>query len=475
MRSSPAESDSDRRSVKSIDGKWWILLSVGVGTFMSALDGSVANIVVPVLENTFKSDVATVEWVVTIYLLVVSGVLLSFGRLGDLHGHKSIYNLGFIIFVVGSAFSGLSPNVHILIIWRAIQALGAAMLFANSPAILTSNFPAAQRGQALGLQAMMTYLGLTVGPSLGGWLTDLFSWRAVFFINVPIGILALLLSLHFIPADKSDKSPEPFDLPGAAIFLGGLVALLFALNQGETWGWLSPPILGLFALALFLLAVFVIIESRIRSPILDLSLFRSHLFTTATASAVINYLCLYSIVFLMPFYLIQGRSFTPGEAGLILTAQPLVMAISAPLSGTLSDRIGSQFLSTLGMAIMAVGLYLVSHLNLASPTWLLLLSLAIFGLGTGIFISPNTNALMGSAPKNRQGIASGVLATARNSGMVLGVGLAGALFTTFQSISPVSDPHTALIYGIHWSFLVSTGVAIFGILVSASRGSHKPG
>jgi EmrB/QacA subfamily drug resistance transporter len=455
-----------------LDRKWWVLLAIGVSTFMSALDSSVANVILPVLEKTFHANVASVEWVVTIYLLVVSGLLLSFGRLGDLRSHKQIFILGFFIFVICSALCGLSVSIPMLVICRALQAMGAAMLFANSPAILTGNFPAEQRGQALGMQATMTYLGLTVGPSLGGWLTDQISWRAVFFINVPVGILAIALSLAFIPPEREKKSAEPFDIPGAIIFMAGLCSLLLGLNQGSEWGWTSAPVLILIGLAVVLLAVFIRVESRKPSPMLDLSLFRTRLFAFASSSALLNYIALYTVIFLMPFYLIQGRGFTTEHAGLLLTAEPLVMAISAPLSGTLSDRIGSRLLSTLGMALMAVGLFMLSRMTAASPVEYILLSLAICGLGTGIFISPNTNALMGAAPKNRQGIASGVLATARNCGMVLGVGLAGATFTTLQAaqIAAGINATSALFYAISISFAISAAIAALGIFVSAGRG-----
>ncbi len=455
-----------------LDRKWWVLLAIGVSTFMSALDGSVANVILPVLQKTFASNVTSVEWVVTIYLLVVSGLLLSFGRLGDLRSHKQIFILGFFIFVICSALCGLSVSIPMLVVCRALQAMGAAMLFANSPAILTGNFPAEQRGQALGMQATMTYLGLTVGPSLGGWLADQFSWRAVFFINVPVGIIAIALCLAFIPPEREKKTAEPFDISGAVIFMAGLCALLLGLNQGSEWGWGSAPVLGLIVLAVALLAVFVRVESRKASPMLDLSLFRSRLFAFASSSALINYIALYTVIFLMPFYLIQGRGFTTQHTGLLLTAEPLVMAISAPLSGTLSDRIGSRLLSTLGMILMTIGLFMLSRMTSASPVAYILLSLAVCGLGTGIFISPNTNALMGAAPKNRQGIASGVLATARNCGMVLGVGLAGAAFTTLQSVhlAAGAGAANALFHAISISFTISAAIASFGIFVSAGRG-----
>jgi EmrB/QacA subfamily drug resistance transporter len=443
--------------------KWLVLLAIGVGTFMSALDGSVVNTTLPVITRDFRSDIATTEWVVTVYLLVVSGLLLSFGRLGDLRGHKPVYLTGFTIFIVSSALCGLAQSPLMLIASRAVQALGAAMLFANSPAILTKNFPAKERGRALGLQGTMTYLGLTVGPSLGGWLTEQFSWRAVFYINVPVGLLALWLSWRFIPKDAPAEKAEKFDRAGAAVFMAGLIALLLGLNQGHSWGWTSPAILGLLIGAGALLVVFIVVERRVPNPMLDLTLFRSRTFSASTASAILNYVCVYTILFLLPFYLIQGRSLSPSQAGLILTTQPIVMAIVAPFSGQLSDRLGARVLSVFGMLTLACGLWLLSQLRSQSPLSDVTLALAVVGLGTGTFIAPNSSALMGAAPRHRQGIAAGVLASARNVGMVLGVGLAGAVFTTVQAQT------SSVVTAVTTSFAVAIGLAVLGIFTSAIR------
>ncbi|MCI0476918.1 MAG: MFS transporter [Anaerolineales bacterium] len=444
--------------------KWWIFLSVGVGAFMSAIGVSVINIVLPVVSTDFGVDVSTIEWVITVYLLIVSGLLLSFGRLGDLRGHKIVYVSGFVIFLIAAPLCGFAQNAPMLIAARALQAFGAAMVFSNSPAILTKNFPATQRGQVLGLQAMMTYLGLTVGPSLGGWLTMQFSWRAVFFINLPIGLLALWLSARFIPRDAPSEKREPFDLIGAATFMIGLVLLLLALNQGHAWGWTSPIVVTMLIAAFVIAAIFLQIEQRVPSPMLDLSLFRQRLFSAATVSAVANYICIYTVLFLTPFYLIRARGFNPAQAGALLTAQPLLMAISAPLSGTLSDKIGSRLLGTLGMVILALGAFLLSRLDSVSSYAEIAIALAVVGLGTGIFSSPNNSALMGAAPRHRQGIAASVLATARNGGMVLGVGLAGAIFATVQTQfgGTIFDAISA---GLLAAALVSLG----GALTSAVR------
>ena len=453
----------------TIDRKWWVLIAIGTGSFMSALDASVVNTILPILRTSFNSNVAAIEWVVTVYLLVLSGLLLTFGRLGDLRGHKTIYVWGFSIFVVSSALCGVAWSATALVVFRSLQAIGGAMLASNSPAIVTGNIPPEQRGRAFGLVSTMTYLGLTVGPSLGGWLTHAFGWRTVFYINVPVGILALSLGLFFIPKDAPVEGGQRFDLAGAAVFLAGLTLLLLGLNKGAEWGWSSPSVLGLLAGAVFLLVVFIQIERRSSAPMLDLSLFRIPLFSTSVASAVLNYICVYSITFLMPFYLIQGRGLNSAQAGLLLTVQPILMAITAPISGAFSDRVGSRMPGMLGMGVLAVGLFLLSGLGSETGLWLVVLGLAVAGSGTGTFISPNTSGLMGAAPRSRQGIASGVQAAARNFGMVLGIGLAGAIFTTHLAQNTVD----ALFKGIDQGFLVAAGVAVLGIGMSAIKDESK--
>ncbi len=456
--------------------KWGVLVAVGIGTFMTALDTSVVNTVLPIIGQNFNRAITTVEWVVTIYLLLLSGLLLSFGRLGDMRGHKAIFLAGFGIFMGGSFFSGAAPSVEFLIVARGLQALGAAMIAANSPAILTKSFPAEQRGQALGLQATMTYLGLTAGPALGGWLASVFGWRVVFFINLPVGLAAILLSTHFIPHDSKAELTDKFDFPGAVTFMLGLGSLLLGLSQGGEWGWTSPPILALILGGILLLSLFIYLELRLDHPMLDLSLFRQLPFTLTTFSAVINYIGVYSCIFLMPFYLIQGRGFTSAQAGLILTAQPIVMAIIAPISGTLSDRIGTRWPAMFGMAVLSAGLFLLSHLSGQSTIGAMMLSLAVVGLGTGAFISPNNSALMGAAPRQRQGIAAGILATARNFGMVLGVGISGAIFATIMgpdalgASSPVATSQNLTIYSaLEASFLVVSIITLLGVFTCMVR------
>jgi len=425
-----------------------------------------------VIRRSFGASIATIEWVVTVYLLVVSGLLLSFGRLGDLRGHKPIYLAGFVGFILSSVLCGLAPTAQGLVAFRAVQAVGAAMLFANSPAILTKNFPASERGQALGWQATMTYLGLTVGPVLGGWLAGRFGWRVIFYLNVPMGGLGLWLSLRFIPRDTPASNAERFDWAGAITWMSGLAALLLVLNRGHAWGWTSGLTLLLLVSAGLLLTAFVLLEQRLRSPMLDLGLFRSRSFSAATASAVLNYICVYAIVFLLPFYLIQSRGLSAAETGLLIASQSVMRAVASPTSGTLSDKIGSRLPAALGMAMMALGLFLLSRLAVQSSLLSIALVLGLTGLGAGIFVSPNNSALLGSAPRHRQGIAAGMMATARNLGMVLGVGLAGAMLTTILARSRASPPAAALINAVDISLLVMTGAAALGVLTCALGGGE---
>jgi EmrB/QacA subfamily drug resistance transporter len=447
--------------------RWWVLFAIGVGTFMSALDGSAVNTILPLLRSELHATVAGIEWVTAVYLLVVSGLLLGVGRAGDLYGQKRTYLTGFIVFVLGSALCGEARSVGALVTLRALQAVGAAMLFANAPAILTRTFPATERGRALGTQAAMTYLGLMVGPSLGGWLAHDFGWRSVFYINVPIGLFAVLLAWRVVPRDHGREVRERFDFAGAALFVTGLVTLLAALNQGHAWGWASPLTLGLLAIGLVLLAGFIRLEGRVSSPLLDLSLFRSRLFAAATGSALLNYMCVYSIVFVLPFLLIQQRGLDTQRAGLILTAQPLAMALVAPASGALSDRIGSRTLATGGMLVVALGLLLLSVTAATGSTAAIAGCLAVIGLGVGTFAAPNNSALMGAAPRHRQGIAAGVLATARNVGMVLGVGISGAVLTTW--LAHASRPAEGLLHGVQASLVVAAVLACTGAVTSALR------
>jgi len=454
-------------------GDLGILLSVGLGTFMSALDASVVNTVLPVIRIAFGAPVASIQWVVTVYLLAMGGLLLTFGRLGDLRGHRRVFLLGFAVFVPASVFCGFAPGEGALICARILQGIGAAVIVSNSPANLVRSVHPSRIGRALGAQAAMTYLGLTLGPSLGGWLTEQFGWRSVFFINVPVGAAASLLGLRYLPDDRRAKADgERFDFPGTVLFTGAFLALLLWLNRGHDWGWASPGTSGLLAGCVVLGILFHRRERTTPSPMLDLGLFRNRLFTMAAGSSLVNYVCVGFVMFLVPFYLIEARGLSPAHAGLLLTVQSLAMVVTAPVSGTLADRIGSRLPATIGMAISAAGLFVLSGLRGSSPSSLAVTGLLLTGVGSAIFVTPNNSTLLGAAPKGRHGIASGILATSRLVGITAGVGISGAVLAGFaggqaaQAIAP-----DRVVAAIHFGFLSAGLLAVGGTALAAARGN----
>ena len=446
----------------------WVLIAVALGSSMSGLDSSISNTVLPVIATALHAEVATAQWVVAIYILVQSCCLLPFGRLGDLGGYRRVYLTGFGVFVVASASCAFAPSVEILIAARAIQAVGAGMLAANSPAILINAFPEQQRGRALGFQATAVYIGLAVGPSLGGWLTAAFGWPAVFLVNVPVGICALLLGLRVIPHDRvRTEQRESFDLVGTLVFSSALVMLIFGLNQVHAWGWTSPLFVGCLVCVVLAIGLLVVVEQRSKAPLLDLGLFRTRAFSASVISATLNYMSTFTMTFLLPFYLIEARGLSVGAAGLVLTAQPLVMAMTAPASGALSDRIGARWPATIGMLLTAVGLGLLSRFGLDAPLTAILATLGLIGVGVGLFTSPNTSAALGSVPRPQRGVASGVLATARNLGMLLGIGVGGAIFTTLLAQSSGSPTPEQLAYATSVGLVSAAVIAGVGAVTSA--------
>lgn len=443
-----------------------MLLSVGFASFMSALDGSVVNALLPVIRIALRSTAAGIEWVVTVYLLVVSGFLLAFGRAGDAYGHRKVFLAGFLGFTVASALCALSPSVRWLIGFRALQGLAGAMLLANSPAILVTSFPASERGKALGLQATMTYLGLSVGPVLGGTLAVHFGWRSIFFINLPIGCAGLLLSRRSIAHDAPTSERTSFDWTGAALFFVGLVAVLIALNQGHAWGWAAPRTVLALGVGLATLWSFARVEAHKPDPMLDLAIFSNPAFTMSVLSAMACYVAIYSVLFVLPFYLIEARGLSPAQVGFVLSAQPLLMMIAAPIAGSLSDRFGARSPAVLGLTMLAAGLFLLSRIGVSTSMTHVVVALGLCGAGLGTFIPPNNSRLLGSAPRNRHGIASGILAAARTTGMMAGVAISGAVYTT---VIARSGPG-AIARGVAAAMIAAALVTMLGVVASSLGG-----
>jgi len=396
--------------------------------FMAVLDTSVVNISLPSIARYFGRPLsAAVEWIVIAYLVVIASLLLTIGRLSDLIGRKRIWAGGLAIFTLGSALCGAAPSLGLLIAFRALQGVGGAMIMAISPAMLTAAFPAAERGRAIGLNAVFVALGVSAGPTLGGLITEHLSWRWIFYVNLPFGAAGLIATLRVLPRQTA-RGRGRFDPAGAAFLGVGLAGLTGALSIGGERGWSSGPVIGAFAAAVVALGAFAFIERRVAEPLFDVSLFRSRVFASATASLVLSFLAMFAIAFMMPFYLEELRGFSPAQSGALLTPLPLTLAISAPLAGILADRFGTRWLAFAGLAICALALLLIGMLDATSSRAAVAGRMALAGIGQGLFQTPNNSALLGAAPRERQGIASGLLATGRVVGQSLSVALAGAIW-----------------------------------------------
>ncbi|MHB9090259.1 MAG: DHA2 family efflux MFS transporter permease subunit, partial [Chloroflexota bacterium] len=408
--------------------KWVVLAAVGLGTFLSVLDSSILNVSLPVITVELGTDLTTVQWVVMAYLLTITGLLLTFGRLADLVGRKKVYVIGMAIFTVTVGASGLARDVGQLIAMRIVEGVGSAMVMALGPALTAGAFPIKERGKALGINAAIVAAGGISGPVLGGLLAEYLDWRWIFYVRVPLCMLATLAAAVIL-VETTPTARRRFDFGGAALLFFWLACLTLGVNQGRNLGWDSPATIGLFVAAIAGLAAFIYFERNVLEPMLELSVFRNRLFSAASVSSLISFLALFAVTLLMPFYFVQALGYSPSAAGLMLLPQPLVMSIVAPFSGSLSDRFGSRILSTLGLGIASLGLLSISFLDADSSYETIVIRLMLLGLGVGLFGSPNTNALLSALPPNKMGVASGMMATMRNLGMVLGTAVAGAVWT----------------------------------------------
>ena len=462
------ETSCDGPGWLGISHKWWTLAVVGSGTFMSALDTSVVNVALPVIGKATHSPVSTIEWVILAYLITVSSSLLAFGRLADIHGKRRIYMAGLLVFVSGSLCCGLSGTVGLLILARVVQAVGAAMIFALSPSILITAFPGRERGRALGMQATMTYLGVAVGPGLGGMLTQHFGWPTIFYMNIPIGLFTALAAWKVLRPDRQGTG-QPFDPAGAAAIVVTLASLLLVLSKGGDLGWGHPLIQGVAGLSVCAATAFAVIERRSAHPALDFRLFQNRTFTASVLAAYLCYLASASVSFLLPFYLLSAAGYSVSRAGLMMMAVPLaMMALTGP-SGFLSDKVGVRFPATAGMVLMAAGAFLLGGLRLSDSAGHLVACLAVLGVGTGLFTAPNNSAIMGSVPRDRQGVAGAILAAARTVGFASGVAVAGLIYMTCLG-SPQEDSPEMIARAVRVGMRLTAVIALAGAVSSAVRG-----
>jgi EmrB/QacA subfamily drug resistance transporter len=453
--------------------KWYVFAGVAMGIFLSTIDGSIVNVALPTLVQELNTHLATVEWVVLAYLLALGTLMLSMGRLGDMIGKKPIYVVGFVIFTLGSVLCGLAPNVYWLIGFRVVQAVGGAMIMALGMAIVTEAFPPSERGRALGLTGSMVSIGIVLGPTLGGLILGALSWHWIFFVNLPVGIVGTLMVIRFVPALKP-AGRQRFDLAGAAIFFAGMLTLLLAVTLGQQVGFDDGRVLLLLAGGAAAMIGFVVLEQRVRQPMLNLELFRNRLFSINLVSGFMTFVSMSGTTFLIPFFLQGVLGYEPQQVGLLMAAVPLAVGVVSPLSGALSDRVGTRPITVVGLAMVMVGFWALSTVSVEMTALGYVLRFLPIGIGLGTFQSPNNSAVMGSVPRQRLGVASGLLSITRIVGQTTGIAVLSAVWAGRVVVyhgaplpeGATSAPAAAQVAGLQDIFLVIVGLIGLGLALS---------
>lgn len=455
--------------------RWGILFVIVMSVFMSTLDSSIVNVALPTMSKNLSVSSGAIAWVVSIYLIAVSATMLLFGRLGDIYGKTVIFQTGLVVFTLGSLLCGISDSLAVLLIARVIQAIGAAGLMSNSQGIITQVFPDNERGRALGINGAFVALGSLVGPSLGGIIVDYTRWEYIFWINIPIGIIVIFLSFKLLPR-SANRIDEKVDLPGSLLFLAFIVLLFGGLGQVQQLGFSSPSVLISLFVSVILFFLFIRREKRIKMPLLELSLFRSKWFSISLICSFISFIAIFCSNIVMPFYLQDALGLTPKSAGAFLSIYPLVLALAAPISGYISDKIGSEILTLIGLVLISTGLLLMSTLNANPGYWAMGMYMVIMSLGNALFQSPNTSLVMSTLPRNKLGIGGSISALVRNLGMIVGITLATTLL--YQGMSTKVGHHvsditaagtSAFLFAMRIVYLTAFVICLTGALITAFR------
>jgi EmrB/QacA subfamily drug resistance transporter len=467
--------------------KWWAMLGIGLGVLMSTLDASIVNISLPTLVRQLDTDFATIQWVVLSYLLIITSLMLSVARLGDMLGKRKVYLTGLVLFTTGSLLCGLSPGVGWLIGFRALQGTGAVMLTALGTAIITEVFPPSERGRALGIMGSVVSVGIAIGPMVGGVLIGLVGWRSVFLVNVPIGLATFFIVGRVVPPLPPGEGRQRFDVAGGLIMFVVLGCYALGMTLGQGTGFQDGRIVALLAASGLGLIAFLAVEARVRQPMIDLRMFRNVLFSINLLMGFLVFI-LIGGTFIMPFFLELVQGYPTEQVGLMMTIYPVMMGTVAPVAGVLSDRFGSRVISLIGLVLIAAASLLISTLYEGISVIGYLLRLAPLGIGMGMFQSPNNSAIMGTAPREKLGVASGLLALTRTLGQTTGLPLIGTLFTAqvmaFETLPPGGDVSqaspAALVQGVNGTFRVAalfifaaTLLAAAALWIDRRRGGEK--
>jgi len=449
--------------------RWWTLGSLCFALFMIMLDNTVVNVALPAIKAELDISTAELEWTVAAYALTFASLLLTGGKLGDLLGRRLIFVIGLAVFTLSSLACGLSASAPQLISARAVQGVGAALMMPATLSIISATFPARERGTAIGIWAGVSAMALAIGPLLGGIITEHISWNWIFYVNVPIGVVAVIAALLVVPESRDTSHEQRLDLPGLLTSGIALLALVYALIEANQYGWTSARILTLFAIAIVGIVAFVLLELHQRLPMLDLSLFRSGTFAGANLVAILVTLAMFGIFVFFPIYMQTFRGWSPIQAGAALLPWTLMVVIFAPIAGKLSDRVGSRWLMAGGMTVVAICCLLLSTVTLHSTFWHMLPAFLLGGLGMSFVMTPMSAAAMSAAPVAKAGVASGVLNTFRQVGVALGIGITGAIIADRAAAAARggATPPEAFVHGLTFGMRVSA-VICFGAAIAAA-------
>ena len=447
-----------------------VLLVSTVASFLTPFMGSSINIALPSIGYEFVMDAVLLGWVSTSYLLAAAMLLVPFGRIADIYGRKKIFVYGISIYTLASLLSALSPSALVLIAFRVLQGIGSAMIFGTGVAMLTSAFPAGERGKALGINVAATYLGLSIGPFLGGVLTQQLGWRSIFFANVPLGLFVIALTLWKLKGEWAEARGERFDITGSILYSLTLVAIMYGFSQ-------LPTMTGVWLILLGLVGFggFVQWEMKRESPVFNILLFRDNrVFMFSNLAALINYSATFAVAFLLSLYLQYIKGLSPQQTGFIMVTQPVMMTAFSPFAGWLSDRIEPQIVASVGMTLTAIGLTLFAFLSKTTVLGFIVAVLIILGIGFALFSSPNTNAVMGSVERRFYGVASATVGTMRLVGMMFSMGIAMLVFALYigrVQITPEYYPF--FLKGMKIAVIVFAVLSFAGIFASLARGKVR--
>ncbi|AFS79785.1 drug resistance transporter, EmrB/QacA family [Gottschalkia acidurici 9a] len=455
--------------------KWTILTIVVISMFMASLDSSIVNVALPKMAKDLNVETSNIQLVVTSYLVVIAGLVLIFGRLGDMLGKTKVFKFGLGLFTFGSLLCGITSSFPLLIIARIIQATGAAGTMANNQGIIAEVFPKNERGKALGLSATTVALGSLVGPGLGGLIVGTASWEFIFLINVPIGLVALFFAFKLFPEGHKIAKGK-LDGIGSILLILTIVPLFVALSQGLSRSFTDPIILLGFIVAISSFIAFIIVEKKRENPLVELQMFKNKLFSLSIFCAFTSFVAIFCNNIILPFYLQDVMSYTPQHAGLILMIYPLILTVVAPISGHLSDKIGSEILTFIGLVLTSLGLMLMSTLNENSVLLSIVMFMGTMSIGVGLFQSPNNSLIMSTVAKDKLGIAGSINALIRNLGMVCGIALATTLLYSrmsykigYRVTDYVVGRNDVFIYGMKTVYIAASIICFVGTILTFFR------